>query len=214
MPPRLSAGVAPEETAADPRLDPARARGRAREASRRSRARSTRARSICACSLLRSPGSGLPSQSKSETGTLPLPRAARTPLPTASQSRAAPQRLGFSHVFSLSKWRTVLRSLLKNRNRTTYRCYSFSETSRHGAFSAAYGASNRHHGGECDPGEGRHRLVGSTSMRSFSVVPLPPRSLSLHDVAVARGVLASTRPTSLRSPRRVMIRRFGDRIWV
>ena len=212
MPPRLSAGVAPEETAADPRLDPARARGRAREASRRSRARSTRARSICACSLLRSPGSGLPSQSKSETGT--LPRAARTPLPTASQSRAAPQRLGFSHVFSLSKWRTVLRSLLKNRYRTTYRCYSFSETSRHGAFSAAYGASNRHHGGECDLGEGRHRLVGSTSMRSFSVVPLLPRSLSLHDVAVAREVLLSARLMSLRSPRRVMIRRFDDRIWV
>ena len=210
MPPRLSAGVAPEETAADPRLDPARARGRAREASRRSRARSTRARSICACSLLRSPGSGLPSQSKSETGTLPLPRAARTPLPTASQSRAAPQRLGFS----LSKWRTVLRSLLKNRYRTTYRCYSFSETSRHGAFSAAYGASNRHHGGECDLGEGRHRLVGSTSMRSFSVVPLPPRSLSLHDVAVAREGLFSARLMSLRSPRRVMIRRFGDWIWV
>ena len=58
MPPRLSAGVAPEETAADPRLDPARARGRAREASRRSRARSTRARSIC-CSLERR-GCGVP----------------------------------------------------------------------------------------------------------------------------------------------------------
>ena len=208
MPPRLSAGVAPEETAADPRLDPARARGLSQRSVETKQGPKHARRSICACSLLRSPGSGLPSQSKSETGT--LPRAARTPLPTASQSRAAPQRLGFS----LSKWRTVLRSLLKNRYRTTYRCYSFSETSRHGAFSAAYGASNRHHGGECDLGEGRHRLVGSTSMRSFSVVPLPPRSLSLHDVAVARGVLASTRPTSLRSPRRVMIRRFGDRIWV
>ena len=118
-----------------------------------------------------------------------------------SQSRAAPQRLGFSHVFSLSKWRTVLRSLLKNRYRTTYRCYSFSETSSQDAFNAAYGASNRHHGGECDLGEGRHRLVGSTSMRSFSVVPLPPRSLSLHDVAVAREVLASARPTSLHTRR-------------
>ena len=51
-----------------------------------------------------------------------------------SQSRGAPQRLGFS----LPKWRWVLRSLLKNRYRTTYRCYSFSETSRHGAFSAAF----------------------------------------------------------------------------
>ena len=128
----------------------------------------------------------------------------------SSQSRGAPQRLGFS----LSKWRLVLRSLLKNRYRTTYQCYSFSETSRHGAFSAAYGASNRHHGGECDLGEGRHRLVGSTSMRSFSVVPLLPRSLSLHDVAVAREVLFGTRLMSLRSPRRVMIRRFDDRIWV
>ena len=115
---------------------------------------------------------------------------------------------------SLPDWGRVSSSLLKNRYRTTYRCYSFSETSRHGAFSAAYGASNRHHGGECDLGEGRHRLVGSTSMRSFSVVPLLPRSLSLHDVAVARGVLVSAHLMSLRSPRRVMIRRFDDRIWV
>ena len=83
-----------------------------------------------------------------------------------SQSRGAPQRLGFS----LSKWRLVLRSLLKNRYRTTYQCYSFSETSSQDAFNAPIRASNRHHGGECDLGEGRHRLVGSTSMRSFSEV--------------------------------------------
>ena len=115
----------------------------------------------------------------------------------ASQSRAAPERVGFS----LSKWRWVLRSLLKNRYRTTYRCYGFSETSSRDAFNAPIRASNRHHGGECDPGEGRHRLVGSTSMRSFSVVPLLPRSLSLHDVAVARGVLVSARPLRLRTIR-------------
>ena len=123
------------------------------------------------------------------------------PGPYVGELKAQSSSIQLNPAQSLSKWRTVLRSLLKNRYRTTYRCYSFSETSRHGAFSAAYGASNRHHGGECDLGEGRHRLVGSTSMRSFSVVPLPPRSLSLHDVAVARGVLASTRPTSLHTSR-------------
>ena len=39
----------------------------------------------------------------------------------------------------------------------------------------------------------RNRLVGWTSIRALWALPLPLRSLSLHDVAVAREVLVSAR---------------------
>ena len=125
-----------------------------------------------------------------------------------SQSRAAPQRLGFS----LSKWRTVLRSLLKNLYRTTYRCYSFSETSSQDELSAAIGSSNRHVGGEYDLGDVRHRLVGWTSTSAFSATLLPLRSLSPRDVAASRKVFVIARSARLRALATCMIHRYADRI--
>jgi len=101
---------------------------------------------------------------------------------------------------------------LKNRYRTTYRCYSIPETSSQDEFSAAIRSSNRHVGEECDLGDVRHRLVGWTSSSALSATPLPLRSLSLRDVVAPRKVLVSTRLTRLRALATCMIHRYADRI--